>query len=89
PAAQPALQLAATHAAPAEMARVALGRVTTSAHTGANVRTAPRSGEVLRTAPRNTTLEVFGEAPGGWFQVGLDGTPWGWVHASVLASNAR
>jgi hypothetical protein len=34
-------------------------------------------------------LQVFGEAPGGWYQVGQDGTAWGWLHASVLDGPAR
>ena len=50
----------------------------------ANVRSAPSSsGAVIRTAPRGASLQVFGQAPGGWFQVG-EAEPWGWVHGSLL-----
>ncbi len=71
---------------PAEAPAVATGRtvLTTSRH-GANLRASPGGGmEVLRVAPRSSTLDVFAEAPGGWFQVGQGGQVWGWVHASVL-----
>lgn len=51
-----------------------------------NLRAAPGGGgEVIRTVPRGSQLEVFGEAPGGWLQVGQGGAPWGWVHVSVLS----
>ena len=60
--------------------------VTTSDRTPVNLRAAPGgAGEVIRTVPRSTSLEVFAEAPGGWLQVGQGGTPWGWVHVSVLS----
>ena len=50
----------------------------------ANVRSTPSSsGAVLRTATRGASLQVFGQAPGGWFQVG-EAEPWGWVHGSLL-----
>lgn len=62
--------------------------VVTSARSGANLRHTPR-GEVLRTVPRSSTLEVLGEAPGGWYQVGENGEAFGWVHASVLESGPR
>ncbi len=59
--------------------------VTTTPRHGANLRAAPGGGgEVIRVAPRASTLDVFAEAPGGWFQVGQGGQVWGWVHASVL-----
>ena len=41
------------------------------------------------SAHQRPKLEVYDEAPGGWMKVGLDGEPWGWVHASVLESGAR
>ena len=63
--------------------------VVTSARSGANLRAAPQAGEVLRVVARSTTLQVFGEAPGGWYQVGQGGTAWGWVHSSVLEGPAR
>lgn len=50
----------------------------------ANIRSSPSGGgEVLRVAPRGSNLQVFGEAPGGWVQVG-EHEPWGWVHGSML-----
>jgi hypothetical protein len=63
--------------------------VVTSARSGANLRASPQGGAVLRVLPRSSTLQVFGEAPGGWYQVGQDGTAWGWLHASVLDGPAR
>jgi hypothetical protein len=69
--------------------RAALRQVTTTSRHGANIRNEPRGAEVLRVAPRATTLDVYGEAPGGWVQVGLEGEAWGWVHASVLEGAAR
>lgn len=79
--AQPGVTLVST-ATPAPQA--ALGTVTVSQRSAANVRSSPSGGgEVLRTAPRGLSLQVFGQAPGGWFQVG-DTEAWGWVHHSVL-----
>lgn len=63
--------------------------VTVSSRSGANLRSAARGGEVLRTLPASSTLEVYGEAPGGWYQVGERGSAMGWVHASVLETPAR
>jgi hypothetical protein len=40
-------------------------------------------GEVVRVAPRGATLNVFGEASGGWLQVG-ESEPWGWLHNSMV-----
>uniref|UniRef100_UPI0022EB7E6F SH3 domain-containing protein n=1 Tax=Falsiroseomonas oryzae TaxID=2766473 RepID=UPI0022EB7E6F len=70
--------------APQIMAPVtaAQGTVQSSARSPINLRSAP-GGDVLRTVPRGSTLQVFGEAPGGWLQVG-EGEPWGWVHSSGL-----
>ncbi|MFL1464359.1 SH3 domain-containing protein [Roseococcus sp. DSY-14] len=78
---------AAPEAPPAAAAPAPAGRtVTTSERTPVNLRARPGGGgEVLRTVPRATRLEVFAEAPGGWLQVGQGGTPWGWVHLSVLS----
>jgi uncharacterized protein YraI len=47
-----------------------------------NLRTAPH-GAVLRVLPRGEVLQVFGQAPGGWLQVG-QGEAWGWAHSSLL-----
>jgi hypothetical protein len=63
--------------------------VTVSARSAANLRSAARGGEVIRTLPASSTLEVIGEAPGGWYQVGQAGSAMGWVHASVLETPAR
>lgn len=60
--------------------------VVTWARTGANLRSAPIGGEVIGTVPPSSTLDVIGEAPGGWYQVGRGGTPIGWIHSSVLDS---
>ena len=58
--------------------------VTTRAAHPVNIRDAPGGGGVvLRTVPRASQLRVFGEAPGGWLQVG-DDEPFGWVHGSML-----
>lgn len=59
--------------------------ITTSSRTPVNVRAAPGGGsEVLRVVPRASPLEVYGEAPGGWLQVGEGGEAWGWVHRSMV-----
>ena len=60
------------------------GTVVTSATSRANIRREPSlSAPVLRAMPQSSTLRVFGEAPGGWFQVG-EAEPFGWIHASAL-----
>jgi hypothetical protein len=40
-------------------------------------------GPTTRVVPQGTSLHVFAQALGGWYQVG-DTAPWGWVHESVL-----
>jgi hypothetical protein len=64
----------------------AAGRmVTTTAVHPVNIRDQPGGGgAVVRIVPRASSLHVFGEAPGGWLQVG-DDQPFGWVHGSMLA----
>lgn len=58
--------------------------VTTSPTARANVRRAPAlDAPVARLMPRNSRLTVFGEAPGGWFQVG-EAAPFGWIHESAV-----
>lgn len=53
---------------------------------GANLRAGPSSDyPVLRTLPRGTVLQVFRDAPGGWYQVG-DTQPRGWMHTSMLVA---
>lgn len=70
--------------APVSAAGPPQGSVTTSQRTPVNLRASPSGGgEVLRVVPRGSQLTVFGQAPGGWFQVG-EAEPWGWVHGSML-----
>jgi hypothetical protein len=72
---------AASTAAP----RATPGRsvTTTSAHP-VNIRNSPAGGgAIVRVVPRASVLRVFGEAPGGWLQVGED-QPMGWLHGSML-----
>lgn len=57
--------------------------VTTTAAHPVNIRGQPGGGAVVRIVPRASVLRVFGEAPGGWFQVGED-QPFGWVHGSMF-----
>ncbi len=47
-----------------------------------NIRTAPQ-GETIRVEPQGRELRVFGEAPGGWLQIG-DTQANGWVHSSLV-----
>jgi hypothetical protein len=47
-----------------------------------NIRTSPQ-GEVIRVEPQGKELRVFGEAAGGWLQVG-DTKADGWVHSSLV-----
>ena len=58
--------------------------VTTTAAHPVNIRSQPDGGgAVVRIIPRASTVRIFGEAPGGWLQVGED-QPFGWVHGSML-----
>jgi hypothetical protein len=47
-----------------------------------NIRIAPQ-GETIRVEPQGKELRVFGEAPGGWLQIG-DTEANGWVHSSLV-----
>jgi hypothetical protein len=47
-----------------------------------NIRVSPQ-GQTLRVEPAGRELHVFGEAPGGWLQVG-DTAADGWVHSSLV-----
>ena len=47
-----------------------------------NIRIAPQ-GETVRVEPQGKELRVFGEAPGGWLQIG-DTEANGWVHNSLV-----
>ena len=51
-----------------------------------NIRTAPQ-GETIRVEPQGKELRVFGEAAGGWLQIG-DTEVNGWVH-STSSSGAK
>ena len=62
----------------------ASGSVITSSRMGANIRSSPRGGDVVRVMAPGSSLQVLGEAPGWWFQVGEAAVALGWVHASVL-----
>lgn len=79
-----AIPVAASGGGVADEAKAALRSVVTTPRQGTNIRSAPRTGEVVRIAPRSSILDVYAEAPGGWLQVGLDGVPWGWMHASMI-----
>ncbi|TDH58288.1 SH3 domain-containing protein, partial [Dankookia rubra] len=86
PAAAPAAGAAAPPAIPPVVVPSAAGgrQVTTSQAHPVNIRSAPGGGgAVVRVVPRASALRVFGEAPGGWLEVG-ESQPFGWVHASVL-----
>ena len=48
----------------------------------ANVHSDPK-GPSIRTVQQGASLHIFGQAPGGWYQVG-DTAPFGWVHESML-----
>jgi hypothetical protein len=85
--AAPPAQDDATPQPAASAAPVAAGTTrsaTTNATRRSNIRASPDLGApVARSAAPSTTLKVFGEAPGGWFQVG-DDQPFGWIHRSAL-----
>ena len=49
-----------------------------------NLHVAPH-GETIRVLAAGTVLQVFGTAPGGWYEVGTGAAPEGWVHESMLA----
>ncbi|MBE9604547.1 SH3 domain-containing protein [Acetobacteraceae bacterium H6797] len=52
-----------------------------------NLRANPNGGgEVLQVVSQGTGMSVFGEAPGGWLQVGQD-QPIGWLHSSLVNRN--
>jgi hypothetical protein len=60
------------------------GSITTTAAHPVNVRSSPAGGgAIVRIVPRSSVLRVFGNAPGGWLQVGEE-QPIGWLHESML-----
>ncbi|RMI25115.1 SH3 domain-containing protein [Pseudoroseomonas wenyumeiae] len=70
--------------APAPQVTAASGGVTTTSAHPVNIRSSPAGGgAVVRVVPRASALRVFGEAPGGWLQVGEE-QPFGWLHSSML-----
>lgn len=70
--------------APVPQVTAASGRVTTTSAHPVNIRSSPAGGgAVVRVVPRASALRVFGEAPGGWLQVGEE-QPFGWLHSSML-----
>ena len=78
-----AFSAAGPQAAPLPAAGGGRTVTTTQAHP-VNIRSSPGGGgAVVRVVPRASVLRVFGEAPGGWMQVGEE-QPFGWAHASVL-----
>jgi hypothetical protein len=71
-------------APPAARSNSSLGSVTTTAAHPVNVRSSPAGGgAIVRIVPRASVLRVFGDAPGGWLQVGEE-QPIGWLHESML-----
>ena len=49
-----------------------------------NLHTGPAGGTpITQVVPRGMALRVFGQAPGGWYQVGTS-EAWGWMHGSLL-----
>lgn len=84
PAGVPAAPAPATQpqtSAPA-VPRSALASGTVIMRQNGNIRSAPQ-GETLRVEPQGKELRVFGEAPGGWLQIG-DTEANGWVHGSLV-----
>lgn len=55
---------------------------TATVRQSANVHAGP-GGPSIRTVAQGTTLHIFSQAGGGWYQVG-DTAPFGWVHESML-----
>ncbi len=77
-----------TGATPAHPAATPPGKPPTEAsgtvtvRQSSNVHSDPK-GPSIRTVQQGALLHIFGQAPGGWYQVG-DTAPFGWVHESML-----
>jgi hypothetical protein len=85
PPAAPASTAPASTAPAAPARGPAQGMVTTTPRHPVNLRASPAGGsEVVRVLPRASAVQVFGEAPGGWLQVGEAGEAWGWLHRSLI-----
>jgi hypothetical protein len=83
PPAPPAPTAGTVTASPAPQPAPSGTVTTTSAHP-VNIRNSPAGGGgIVRIVPRASVLRVFGEAPGGWLQVGEE-QPMGWLHSSML-----
>lgn len=48
-----------------------------------NLHTEPH-GPVSRVVPKGAELRVFAQAAGGWYEVGDEARPWGWIHGTML-----
>jgi hypothetical protein len=48
-----------------------------------NLHTEPQ-GPVSRVVPKGAELRVFAQAAGGWYEVGDEEQPWGWIHGTML-----
>lgn len=72
-------------AAPVAVSGAPQGMVSVTTRHPVNVRASPSAAaEVVRVVPRAAALQTFGEAPGGWLQVGEAGVAWGWLHNSLV-----
>lgn len=74
--------VAATAAPPAAAASPAAPTGSVTMRQSANLHSDPH-GPSLRVVAAGTVLKVFGQAPGGWYQVGATKAE-GWVHESML-----
>jgi hypothetical protein len=78
---------AATGAAEAILPASSGGAATALAlvRAAANLREGPSGrAPILRVARPGEVMALHGQAPGGWWQVGDDGGPFGWIHGSML-----
>ncbi len=86
PASQTALPSAPVPGPKAESIAASSSGENVTMRQAGNIRIAPVGGSPLvRVAPKGVVLKVFGQAPGGWLQVG-EAAPEGWVHSSLVES---